>query len=781
MSPTAEAEARSSEQIKEEVKRSVEAKTEAQLNQEFVRAMDEAQALEELLNTEVEHNPHSTGNAVYEKPENLTKGTTVKKAVLETVVAIQEGKVTVGDPTANEVLKSIANLTLDKINERTAPYLYRIIQRAKQNRFRTGNDIVEALGEIRNLKKVSYGLYQTLDRRLRDRLASMEPDQERRGKILERLDTMLQREREAQPAANAETTQTPADTVNEKRERNGFNNFLRYYGQYFTEKEDIELVEAIFDPEGKFVELLQSIKDEVGPNGKDVSNRLELKVVGLFSKLFAKVDRSNPEEFFENVIQQDPQRGIQSTFLSLRNALDSLYTHYQSKGGSDQRVRESLGIEAFNKRVNFIKDSHIEVELDVPETDTEGNVIPTGAVDEHGKQILQMKKVKRPYVVLDPTRRNTKASLAELIQHVGMTVDNEFNVRSYTHNVSAILYRNAPDAEKGGFYGQLAGYASKMKGRNLDAMFALPDADIVAQAHRLYNKYLTEEFAKNDWRHNVPLFHRDAVHRTKVQNEIIAALKGMYMDGTRVKTSEQWRLDRALDIAIGQARGVTMDETELAAYADPQMDPDGKGPYYGDYYPNVAALEHFNYAHATYRWQSEGAMPPMLFFPVESADGKPLIFKNHEQYLDYMTKYRDSFLKGNKDIKGVKLIADFLMNPGNIGSFVKRGDWRFLEAYKGYFENPTLKGVDKKNINHLTNWKTIENIGYEVLLTYREHIMNDEFIKGNPAKRDELFEYLMEKYIRPTLPPGENNISLEEYKHRVEHMLHEEHEHAPKG
>lgn len=526
------------------------------------------------------------------------------------------------------------------------------------------------------------------------------------------------------------------------------------YGRYLSLDEEFKLVEAMNKPE----DFVNYIKNNVIPDvnrlnpgisndklGELVSEEIRSRITQIFSKLYSKLDREKPQEFFDQIVQQDFYKGILTTSLELKGKISTLMSYFSSSQG-EVLLHNTLHDFHFYKK----SDNKIRVE-DVP-VKTKDWVL-----DATGK--LVQREVIKPRYIIEPLMEPKQIHFHDFIHYLEITVDNYIELRKYTHNGKAVFYHPV-DSQKG-FWSQLAHFSEEMPQEGYDSAFLLPDGDIFMQALHLYDKCLDEQFAAQDWRHTPHMFtnERNDYH-TRLENDVLGRLRIMFKD----RNISDDRLVAALSMAVGASRAMFLNEVEKAAYADVHLNIEkgmGESAAFTSYYlQDQNPLVAFNPMHFWFRFQTEGSnFNPIYFIPVEGEDLRNMHTWDHKVVWKNMQKYRDSFLQGKKVMpKGQTLLADFVINIGNVGGPFKRGGWRSENWFKGYME---YIGGNVTKLDHLKTWKNLENIGYEALSELvNKRMQYKNLLSGDGVtQRNDFFRYIYRRFFDP--PAGSDDATID--------------------
>ena len=500
-----------------------------------------------------------------------------------------------------------------------------------------------------------------------------------------------------------------------------------YYSNFFT-PEDRPVLESLYSIEslGKLVANIRTdIASRPANRGlaqidfdKLVTIELEEKIVLTYSKMFSRVDQQRPDKTFEEIEQEGSlYSSIRAVEAQFKGALELISKNVKQA----TELPESLqGLQLYRR---YSIEGLREKEL------------PIGDPSSNEKKLQLQYKIT-------PVAGVESVSLADFLTGIASEIVHENSIRRYLHNVQSLFLR---PAGKDGFWSQVAGYSESIKSEDIDAMMLLPDSEKSISAYRMYVKYLEEEFAKVDWIHQPNMFSSDLFeNKSKLQQRVFEDLKRMYPELS--SESDNWRLQRALAMGVGLARGIFLSEAEIAAFADPHINVENGAPKFTSYFTNDnAATETLNPLHFFLRWQAESlTMGPLIYMPIDAVNKKLLRKWDHTELWKKMKQYRDSFQNGKVAFGGDpndktlgQLFVDILPNYAKGGSFITRGGWRMTNATEGW-----LYDAQGHELGMFDKFKALENIGYEAVKTI------NPADKGVPrATKEQIFTYLAGKYL----------------------------------
>ncbi len=495
---------------------------------------------------------------------------------------------------------------------------------------------------------------------------------------------------------------------------------------------------------------------------KETSEKITRDVVRLFTRLYETLDNQHPEKLYEEIEREGYSASIEVAkgifarrLIRLTNSLVSDENYEQWKNFFYREVSiADVNVREVQKQFPDKKEPLTQYVI-------EGKVVP----------------------LLDIEMSDAPDFIRSILVHVRTTE----GLMKYTHNVNALFHRRGSADQ--GFWGQIAKYSEEFTTGSIDELMVLPDGWLIMEAHNLYRKYLEEELVKSNWMHQPQLLTaRRGNFVNEIQRMVFEDLKRMYAsefgDTPDEQRKEEWRVRRAVGVALGLSRGVFLSEVEPAAWADPLLDPLTGDPTHISYGTNEAdPYTAFNPQHHFLRWQHETHKKGALLFALTNFDRKKHRFWDHYKAFEEMKKYRETFYRGSDWLRrkdpDERRFYEILPGLTRVGSLLFRGAWR-LNAYDYWMvKYPGVEGTGslagQKDL--LSCFKALENIGYDVTFHFSEGdiLGNWNFLLDKDpavaAERQKLFEYVYNKYIRD--PQGRTGQSLDDYLRQIRPRVEE--------
>ncbi len=668
----------------------------------------------------------------------------LRKDLVRVLKAVEQGVIEAPSEANKAVLLHLNEFIGRQLNENNSAFIQPLVAKLLES-----NQTAEDLQAQFETLKAEFGVFSPdLVRKVSEAMVQSADD----GKLAvdgERAREMFADDTENQPDMRGDSGEAVSREM-----------WQTYYQSFFgDDPEDRKVINALYSAD-KLKDFVSERKERVGRDFQQTNNRhpsdeelwrltsedVEREIVLRFSKLYLRVDKQRPNEPFEQIASQGGlYDSIQIVQIQMLRALEQLGEKISRMSGDEYQT--SFGEMKFFRR--FSKQELDEKVVQVKEIkDKNGNVIEKAGT-----------KTVRQYKIQPVAGAKQVESIQEFLDDVHTMVEHEVATRAYLHNVKLAFMRPAGE---GGFWGGLARYAEQMPSTDIDSMMHLPDSHLFMSAYRLYVKYLEEEFAVIDWKHQPNMFSPDFFNnRTAIEQRVRVDLKRLFPD--ELKNEMNWRLDRAMSMGIGLAKGVLLTEAEIAAWAEPHLNMEnGKATFTSMYTNDGVATATLNPQHHFLRWQTEGAKKgPLIFLPLIGMGGK--IDKSfmrghwdHRVMWEMAQKFRDSYMSGKgafKDGKGgrpegEKLFIDFMPNFAKVGGYFTRGGWRADHEIAGSLHYKVDAQTHAKTLDVMRSWKALENIGYEALVPLTR--------VGGFKLSTELRQYLFTKYISGTGASGMN-------------------------
>jgi len=440
----------------------------------------------------------------------------------------------------------------------------------------------------------------------------------------------------------------------------------------------------------------------------EVSEKISHDLTGVLNHLYWQIQVERPHKFFEEIEKEDFMHGIETIRHHINRKLQKLQSDLEELESQDSPQGEAY------RKFKLVK--HAEKEHVIEETTKDGKKVP----------LLRFSPL--PYF--------EDISMSDFVEHLYINAGHWRHRSEYLHNARAIF--NHPAHGEKSFYQNLAGYAENLSGTDVDEMMLLPDGQMVFDAYVLYDKFIEEEFASQDWSHRTNQFTNKLERvNTQVEGEVIDHLRSLYPDAT------EDQLRYAINNAVGLARGVFLTEPEKSAYADPYDISRGEGLFASYATNDATALQTFNPLHVGLRWGGEHLWPTIYFMPMNKNKG----MWDHQEMWRNMGKYMDAFYKGRQGLPS-DLFVDQLIDVGGVGGLMKRKGWRMTYSLEGH----NVRDENGK-INYLETFKAMDLIGYEAIFdflkTKSSGIFSGKSGTSEAAQREDMFKYIFERYFKP--------------------------------
>lgn len=503
-----------------------------------------------------------------------------------------------------------------------------------------------------------------------------------------------------------------------------------------------KLIDALVDPDKNFVNFIRSLEGEFSDLegealNKKVSREFADRVANLVGKLYERVDQGNPDDYWEEVEQKG------GFFSSTRILNEFIFSQLQTL--SDRIFPEDSGLgDYFYIKKELHGDRNIPTKS-LAQLDKDG-FLKSRRDEEHPNEVYRAQRPTTEPFFKWGKARSFKTYMIEVTHHA----DDQRRLRQALHNAVALFRKPKPE---NGFMATLEQYvANFLKAEDLDLIASQPDADLVFAATALLDGFIEVDYAKYDWMHNSKIEQRDPSSRRPIRGLVVEDyLRILNKDLNQDKN--EWRVLRAITMAMGDAHAISMRRLEHGARGIPPRNPKkGYAPDYASYDLQDAGLYMSLYPQGHYNLRysmEETLMGNLLFLKVEGKDLRDYYKRwDHRKMVNEMRTAMNSFMEGKtpQDEANETMRLVNWINPGGVGGIYTRGWWRYWAGYEAYL--PT----HETHANILECWQSIENIGVEVLkdfVDWRIDELNPEFFESaGKDQRRELVSYLSRRYFK---------------------------------
>ncbi|MBI1862802.1 hypothetical protein HYS00_01640, partial [Candidatus Microgenomates bacterium] len=612
----------------------------------------------------------------------LGKATSSKEAAQRILIAAKTGKLqelttaTAGEPPvvnafAAETIKKISDaVPVTAIGDNSGAFLFDLMNKMLRNEITDFDGLNKAFTNFTILVTADPYVYGRIAEAYKNIGRSYGLDDERLNRMYQTIDELRahqgsvfeQDKAKDEAKFDYDRQRALANYIGDDEDDNRVIRAL-YSPQFFLEYVDyIKQIPNGANPEkygAKFKELSENSpgSDEYW---QEVSEILTREIAFRFGKVFRAVSKSHKDKFLDEIANENPMESMNLAKTYLNQALLRLSDRF-----TDPKVREFYGIDKrraegdlrfFSKRKRTF-----ETEKVINYTDVNGNAKSHTVIRDRRISVGRAQEVE-----IYDFLAGVKFQVERFIDHA----------LPYNHNIQALFLRQA--GQDGTFWGQIGQYAAaNLTTFDLDSLNDIPDADIVMSAFRMYSKYVKADFAHYDWKNEPGRFTEEFDSpNTPIQQDVVKNLKKLFPE--LQDHHNKWRLDQAMNIAIGVSRGVFLTEPTTVAWADAPHTGEGN-PTFESYYTNSnAALLGLNPQHNPDRWKTPAqTQGPLLHLPVAGEmPGNIRNFMkhwNHVKLYEWMKKRQNSYTQGlpaftelHPEIKGHHL------EPGKISVLFDR-------------------------------------------------------------------------------------------------------------
>lgn len=462
-----------------------------------------------------------------------------QKAIVELFVGIEEGIVRIEDEKSLALINNLRQeLGEAGITASNAALIYPIIEYALKAG-PTANGLKSQMQEVA-------GLIAGTDEVTLNKLTQAILNTARSG----HLDVTEDEAREMFTFKTAETEDEPPELFRSRQ----WEVIKNYIGQ---DPKDREVIYAIFSARklgeyvanirsnpvkyggSKFEEIHRKFQSDPNQLNTDaywveISEIVEHDITAVFGKLFRRLASAHKSKFMDEIANENQMESIN---VAKTHMLQGLTNLSNAIANMNDEARQANGLDGLRLRSKRVRKYLEEKIIDYKDEN--------GAEKTH--RVLQDRRIA--------VSNRTEVDLSEFLGGVQFQVERFVdNVLPYNHNVQALFLRGA--GQDGTFWGQIGGYAAQhLSTFDLDALNDIPDSDIVLAAMRLYSKYVKADFAFFDWNNRTGRFTEDFDSpNSPIQQDVIKKMKQLFPDLADIHN--KWRLDQAMNIAIGASRGI---------------------------------------------------------------------------------------------------------------------------------------------------------------------------------------------------------------------------------
>ncbi|MBP9690963.1 hypothetical protein KBD81_02680, partial [Candidatus Woesebacteria bacterium] len=353
-----------------------------------------------------------------------------------------------------------------------------------------------------------------------------------------------------------------------------------------------------------------------------------------------------------------------------------------------------------------------------------------------------------------PIAKLERTNLTKYVQSLREIVEIEQGALEYQFNLRYII-EHPPAADKGGVFGSIAGYAKQsLKTETIDHLYILPHNEVIQAAVMSLEPMYKRLFAKYDWRKDQALQAELFEQMRPAEKKAIEQLQS-YFKGT----IPAWTVERAFNHARLLSFGKEFAFQALASYADPLLTDEGDPTYLGE--GPLDGNSVYDLFVAAKRWGS--ADPIIVGLPYMPENAMIDEFHPKELKEEGEERWKDSFTNGTLAYYESKVFKDShpmisITNMTKMGGVDTYGGWRVKYAYSHWLNEIIDKKSNSMDMKHPDNnllvngWKSIENIGTNVLKNYAESFIFDAKFDKNfenyEGKFEQFFKFLHKRYFK---------------------------------
>ncbi len=351
-----------------------------------------------------------------------------------------------------------------------------------------------------------------------------------------------------------------------------------------------------------------------------------------------------------------------------------------------------------------------------------------------------------------PTAQLEKVGISKFTESLREIAQIEKGALRFQYNLMWLIH-HPQGADQGGIFGTIQRFATEnIKTETIDQLYILPHNELIQAGIMSLEPMYERMFLRHDW-HKSPkleteLFEQLTPAEIKARDQLLE----FYSD------RPAWAVNRALYHARLMSFGKELKLHLLSSYADPYLKPEGSSTYLGE--GIFAKNSTFDIWEGAKRW-GKGTDAYINGLPTMAWSGKPNKYHPVEDQDDSEKRWRDSFTHGLMSYFENKHLREFnpmmsLHNVTRMGGVDGYGGWRMKYSYMHWLDklinikNHKLDLSQENDQLFVEGWKTIENIGTNVLKHYTEEYVSgadqESFIK-HQTKYKEFFQFLYKRYF----------------------------------
>ncbi|HRN70430.1 MAG TPA: hypothetical protein PLS49_04540, partial [Candidatus Woesebacteria bacterium] len=367
-----------------------------------------------------------------------------------------------------------------------------------------------------------------------------------------------------------------------------------------------------------------------------------------------------------------------------------------------------------------------------------------------------------------PTAKLEKVDTVKFFESLREITEIERGALKYQFNFSVLIQH--PPAEKS-LFETIAGYARQnLKTETIDNLYILPYNEVIQAAVMSLEPMYERMFSKYDWKKSTALETELFEQLQPAEKKTLDQLLEYFQDEVPA-----WAITRAFYHARLMSFGKEFKYQLLSSYADPLLTDEGDPTFLGE--GSFAGNSVYDIMEGAKRW-GPGTDPYVVGLPTMpqniSIDDED--FHPEELQKEGEKRWKDSFTNGqmayfdNKYFRESNPIIS-ITNMTKMGGVDASSGWRVKYAYQHWLNemiDVKSHGADLSSDDSqllVKGWKSVENIGVNVLKNYAESFVIGGGYKENEAKYKDFFKFLYRRYFKEGIGQAmyENIKSDEQY------------------